>query len=187
MFILVLLLNIVDKDCVNLYLEGIVHCCKSTFGNKKKIAILDFASFKRVWQQTSQPVTSFHRLHRLFVNIIMMQTRNSNSPPQPPEPLPSLPETTSKAHWSEANEIALIDYIADNKAKAGDGTKFKPSFWTDAAKEMLAHTELGGPKTATRCSAKWDRLSTIYLCAIYKLIHLLPAKEVIQHRLYPQS
>jgi len=44
----------------------------------------------------------------------MIQTRNS--PPQPPEPLPSLPEITIKAQWSEADEIVLIDYIADNKA-----------------------------------------------------------------------
>jgi hypothetical protein len=77
-----------------------------------------------------------------------MQTHNSNSPPQPPGPLPSLLETVLNANWSNADEIALIDYIADNKAKAGDGTKFKPSFWTEVAKKMLAHTELGGRVSA---------------------------------------
>ena len=130
-------------------------------------------------------VTTSHIFSRFF-NIIIMQTRNS--PPQPPGPLPSLPETTHNAHWSEENEIAFINYIADNKSKAGDSMKFKPSFWTDAAKEMLAHTELGGPKTSSRCAAKWDRVSTILASyAIYELRHLLPAKEVIQCRLYPQS
>jgi len=90
---------------------------------------------------------------RAFISFIM-QTCNSNSPPQPPGPLPSLPETTPKAHWSEADEIALIDYITKHKAKAGDGMKFKSSFWTDVAKEMLAHTTSGGPKTIAGCSAK---------------------------------
>ena len=92
-----------------------------------------------------------------------MQTRNSNSPPQPPGPLPSLPETVLNANWSNADEIMLIDYIADNKAKVGDGMKFKPSFWTEVAKEMLAHTELGGPKTGPCCAVKWDRVSAIHL------------------------
>ena len=92
-----------------------------------------------------------------------MQTHNSNILPQPPGPLPSLLEMVLNANWSDANEIALINYIADNKAKAGDGMKFKPSFWTEVAKEMLAHTELGGPKTGPRCAAKWDRVSAIHL------------------------
>jgi hypothetical protein len=58
------------------------------------------------------------------------------------------------------DEIALIEYITDHKAQAGNGMKFKPLFWTGAAKAMLAHTALGGPKTAPRCSAKWDRVHT---------------------------
>ena len=120
-----------------------------------------------------------------FININMIQTRNS--PPQPPEPLPSLPEITIKAQWSEADEIALIDYIANSKAKAGDGMKFKTSFWSDA-KAMLAHSESGGTKTAAGCAAKWDWVSPNPLfCAIYQLRCLLPVKEVVQCRLYPQS
>jgi hypothetical protein len=88
-----------------------------------------------------------------------MQT--CNSPPQAcADALPSLPDTIPNASWSLDDEIAFIEYITDHKAQAGDGVKFKPSFWTSTAKAMLAHTALGGPKTASRCSAKWDRVRT---------------------------
>ena len=97
----------------------------------------------------------------------MMQTRTS--PPQEPDPLPSLPETPLKASWTEPDEIVFIQYIADHKAEAGDGMKFKPSFWTGAAKEMEPHCGSGGPKTVQSCQAKWDRvrmkLPHIYLSA----------------------
>jgi hypothetical protein len=53
-----------------------------------------------------------------------MQTCNS-SPLQAPEtskaPAAAPPEVSVKAHWSEADEIALIEYIAEHKAEAGDG------------------------------------------------------------------
>jgi hypothetical protein len=88
---------------------------------------------------------------------IVMHTRNS--PPHAPNALPPLPDALN-AHWSDLDEVALIQYIADHKAEAGDSMKFKPSFWTGVAKDMLAHSEIGGPKTASRCAAKWDRVST---------------------------
>jgi hypothetical protein len=88
-----------------------------------------------------------------------MQTRNS-SPPQAPEEEPPPPEASGKAQWSESDEIALIDYVAEHKSKAGDGMKFKASFWGAAAKEMVSHSDLGGIKTWQACSGKWDRVST---------------------------
>lgn len=91
-----------------------------------------------------------------------MQTRNS-SPPQPPPdsealPPPLPPEAAGKAQWTEADEIALIDYIMEHKAEAGDAMKFKSSFWSGAAKEMLLHSAFGGVKTPQGCSSKWDRV-----------------------------
>jgi hypothetical protein len=114
-----------------------------------------------------------------------MQTRNS-SPPQPPV-IPPLPEVSGKAQWSEADEIALIEYITEHKAEAGDGMKFKGAFWTGAAKEMLAHSSLGGVKTAAGCSSKWDRVRTKLFQANYPLTCIYPAQEVIQRRSYAQG
>jgi hypothetical protein len=111
-----------------------------------------------------------------------MQTRNS-SPPQASPP----PEASGKAQWSEADEIALIEYITEHKAEAGDGMKFKASFWSGAAKEMVSHSALGGVKTSQGCSSKWDRVRTKLPQAILLLIYIYPAQEVIQRCFYAQS
>jgi hypothetical protein len=47
-------------------------------------------------------------------------------------------------------------YITDHKAEARDGMKFKSSFWTGATATMAPHVTLGGVKTPSSCSAKWD-------------------------------
>ena len=83
-------------------------------------------------------VTASHAFPHIANNL--MQTCNS-SPPQ-------APEASGKAQWSKADEITLIEYIAQHKAEAGDGMKFKASFWSGAAKEMLSHSTLGGVKTS---------------------------------------
>ena len=85
-----------------------------------------------------------------------MQTRNS-SPPQAPADNPPPAEASGK-EWSEADEIALIEYITEHKAEAGDGMKFKSLFWTGAAKMMVSHSSLGGVKTSQGCLSKWDRV-----------------------------
>jgi hypothetical protein len=86
-----------------------------------------------------------------------MQT-HSSSPLQPHEapPLPAPPEAPAKAQWTEADEITLINYITEQKAEARDRMKFKSSFWTGAAKEMILHSNLGGMKTPQGCSSKWN-------------------------------
>jgi hypothetical protein len=99
-----------------------------------------------------------------------MQTRNS-SPPQTPAEAPPL-EASGKAQWSEADEIALIEYIAEHKAEAGDGMKFKSSFWSGAAKAMVTHSVLGGVKTSQGCSSKWDRVRTKLSQVILLLTHI---------------
>jgi hypothetical protein len=69
-------------------------------------------------------------------------------------PLPAPPEAPAQAQWTEANEIALIDYITEHKAEARDGMKFKSSFWTGAAKEMISHSDLDSVKKPQGCSSK---------------------------------
>jgi hypothetical protein len=92
-----------------------------------------------------------------------MQTRSS-SPLQPHE---APPEAFAKAQWTEADEIVLIDYITEHKAEARDGMKFKLSFWTGVAKEMISHSNLGGVKTPQGCSSKWD-----WVCFILKILQV---------------
>ncbi|KAF8231006.1 hypothetical protein L208DRAFT_1127618, partial [Tricholoma matsutake] len=75
---------------------------------------------------------------------------------------PQAPEASGKAQWSEADKIALIEYITEHKAEASDGMKFKALFWSGAAKEMVSHSVLGGMKTSQGCSSKWDWLKKSY-------------------------
>jgi len=77
-------------------------------------------------------------------------------------PVASSLESTVKAYWDTADEIAFINYIANHKSEAGDGMKFKSAFWNAAAEMMKAHSSTGGPKTAGGCSTKWDRVC-VYL------------------------
>ena len=83
-----------------------------------------------------------------------------SSPPQATGelPAPTPIESSVKAIWTEADEVELIQYIADHKSEAGDGMKFKASFWTGAAAAMQLVTTQGGPKTSSGCAAKWDRV-----------------------------
>jgi hypothetical protein len=81
-----------------------------------------------------------------------MSTRHlSDSPP--------LVITTSTAdlrcHWSDDDELVLINFLLDHKAEAGDGGSFKANIWNAAAIEMLKHTWKGGPKIAGKCKAKY--------------------------------
>src|ERR1700679_2470388 len=113
----------------------------------------------------------------------MMQTRNSSplqAPEDPPPPPTPQAEASGKAQWSEADEIALIEYIATRKSEAGDGMKFKASFWTGAAKEMVAHSAFGGVKTSQGCSSKWDRVRTRLSQPILLLTHIYPAEKIVQ-------
>jgi hypothetical protein len=105
-------------------------------------------------------VTVGHSFPRRPTSVANMQTRNSSPLQAPESPPPGPPEASGKAQWSEADEIALIEYITEHKAEAGDGMKFKTSFWSGAAKEMVSHSSLGGVKTSQGCSSKWDRVST---------------------------
>ena len=115
-----------------------------------------------------------------------MHTRNS--PPQAKDnlPLPPSLEPTAKANWSLNDETSFINYIADHKAEAGDGMKFKTSFWNGAADLMKAHTEAGGPKTAAACSSKWDRVH-ITLIAPKNLTFFSSSKSLTTSSLHSKS
>ena len=67
-----------------------------------------------------------------------------------------------KAFWTQADEEALVRFLIDVKASAGDGGNFKKTTWTAAAAHMRQFTSKGGPKTADSCKNKWNRVSYCY-------------------------
>ena len=60
-----------------------------------------------------------------------------------------------RCHWTDADELAFINFLLDHKAEAGDGGSFKANIWNAAAVEMLKHTTKGGTKVAGKCKAKY--------------------------------
>jgi hypothetical protein len=85
----------------------------------------------------------------------MMQTRSSQSPPNSSTSQTESALITQKTFWSTEDETALIEFLIERKAEAGDGANFKQSVWNAAAEEMVKHTTKGPPKSADSCKTKW--------------------------------
>jgi hypothetical protein len=78
------------------------------------------------------------------------QTDNDNS--QTPSVTGTVPQKQLNAIWTTQDEIFLLDFIADRKSEAGDGMKFKASFWNEASAKMQSLPKgSGGVKTANSC------------------------------------
>jgi hypothetical protein len=87
-----------------------------------------------------------------------MSTRRSSESP----PLVITGSTADpRCHWTDGDELALINFLLDHKAEAGDGGSFKPNIWNAAAVEMLKHTTKGGTKVAGKCKAKYVAVCTM--------------------------
>jgi hypothetical protein len=88
--------------------------------------------------------------------VMAMSTRRSSESP----PLMITGSTADpRCHWMDADKLALINFLLDHKAEAGDGGSFKP--WNAAAVEMLKHTTKGGMKVAVKCKAKYVAVCTM--------------------------
>jgi hypothetical protein len=83
--------------------------------------------------------------------MAMSTHRSSNSPPIGVADTSS----TERCHWGPSADAALISFLLDHKAEAGDGGSFKPNIWNAAAVKMLKHTTKGGIKIASKCKAKY--------------------------------
>jgi hypothetical protein len=59
------------------------------------------------------------------------------------------------AHWTTSDEAALIDFLVEHKAEAGDGFTFKGPIWKAAAVHIVAYNVRGNPKTDHVCKNKW--------------------------------
>ena len=61
-----------------------------------------------------------------------------------------------KAHWTEADESVLLDFLLTLDATAGDGKNFKAFVWTAASGKLNPLITKGGPKLAKSCKNKWQ-------------------------------
>jgi hypothetical protein len=78
----------------------------------------------------------------------------------------TIPSTVSnddtQVKWSSDDEKAMIQYLINNKAHAGDGCNFKDTVWNGVATVLEAQRTDGGVKTVKKCKEKWGRVSAKY-------------------------
>src|ERR1700761_7183319 len=67
---------------------------------------------------------------------------------------PSL-ATTGNAAWPLQDQRALLNYLVDRFAEAGDNGHFKTATFRAAAVELEKIRTQGGPKTHTSCLTKY--------------------------------
>ncbi|KIJ08806.1 hypothetical protein PAXINDRAFT_18080 [Paxillus involutus ATCC 200175] len=70
--------------------------------------------------------------------------------------------------WSDTDVTGLLDLAIKEKAQAGDGTNFKPQFWTNAA-AALSDPSKGIIKTSKQCK---ENLGDGEYCTEYDLADL---------------
>jgi len=64
-------------------------------------------------------------------------------------------EAGARANWKDQEVSALVDYLLEHKAEAGDGGNFKESTFTRAAAH-INDLQLGVAKTTKQCHSKWS-------------------------------
>jgi len=114
----------------------------------------------KLWHDYSLIVLLTTRLAAYCVLAMAMSTCRSSA--SPPLVITGTSTAEQRCHWSDANELALINFLLNHKAEAGDGGSFKPNIWNAAAVEMLKHTAKGGTKVAGKCKAKYISVCTMF-------------------------
>src|SRR5882724_10479271 len=66
----------------------------------------------------------------------------------------------NKAHWNQADEVTLINYLIEHKSEAGHRESFKKEQFQAVSRILMECTIHGGPKTLTTFRNKWTQLSS---------------------------
>ena len=61
-----------------------------------------------------------------------------------------------KAHWTDEEINAFLDYLIEHQAEAGEGMSFKTATFTGAAALLAPMKVQGADKTAETCKRKWN-------------------------------
>ena len=76
-----------------------------------------------------------------------------------PSGQPAIVPDSTRASWTVDDEAALIDFLHEHAAEAGDGLNFKGSTWTAASKAIDSSRTKGAAKTALACKNKFSAVS----------------------------
>lgn len=75
--------------------------------------------------------------------------------------------SSTTAYWVSGEEVALINFLYDHIAEAGDNGSFKKTTFVSAAAHIAPFWQRGARKTAKMCQNKYSAVSFI---AIFDLL-----------------
>jgi hypothetical protein len=78
---------------------------------------------------------------------------------------------TMSAVWTPREETALVDFLVENKAEAGDGGNFKNVTFQRAVLSLAPLHERGAPKTVKSCQNKYATVSFFNLILVIGLLN----------------
>ena len=81
-----------------------------------------------------------------YTNVLMASTQATTS-------------SAERAQWNDQEVTALVDYLHEHRAEAGDGGSFKGSTFNAAATQLVPFLTSGPKKTGTMCKTKWLSVS----------------------------
>jgi hypothetical protein len=71
----------------------------------------------------------------------------------------TMSQEEGKANWNDAETLALVDFLWEHRAEAGDGGTFKDTTFHAAADHIAKDWTTGAAKTVKRCKTKWAGVS----------------------------
>ena len=71
----------------------------------------------------------------------------------------TMSQEEGKATWNDAETLALVNFLWEHRAEAGDGGSFKDTMFNAAANYIAKDWTSGAVKTSKRCKTKWAGVS----------------------------
>ncbi|TFK23132.1 hypothetical protein FA15DRAFT_571423, partial [Coprinopsis marcescibilis] len=73
------------------------------------------------------------------------------------------------AVWTEPEEDALLKFLVEHQAEAGDGGNFKKATFENSAASIAHLHQRGAVKTYKTCQNKWSAMIFCVICTLQKV------------------
>ena len=87
-----------------------------------------------------------------------------------------------RASWTTADETALIQFLIEHSAEAGNGFNFKTKTFSAASLVLNAMRTKGGTKTGKVCKNKWTQVCSVHDKGLPPCSHLLFSNNVFSSK-----
>jgi hypothetical protein len=79
----------------------------------------------------------------------------------------SIASTREKAEWSEAETVALLNFLVEHRADTAEPGVFRTHLFNRLLSTLAPMKMAGPPKTAKMCQTKWGLVSTYFKLPIF--------------------